>query len=178
MNIKAHEIKNNMNAPINTLQDALAFQLQGLLYTENKLKGAVSHLDPEMSSPGMVKGITNYLKSSAHKLVKLERIFNYLMQEPHTRRNDVVNKILYEEDSMLSFTSSPHLKSLLVVSSLQSINAYKISAYNIAYVFAIELGLEAPANLLQQILEWELDAKKNLSKIAITEFNKMNEVVC
>jgi ferritin-like metal-binding protein YciE len=76
---------------------------------------------------------------------------------------------------MLSATTSPHLRDILAIGCLQNINAYKIAGYRSAYMFAVEMELDTPTDLLQQILEWEIDSSKTLSALAIEEFNNAQQ---
>lgn len=161
-----------MKKAINTLQDALAFQLRGLFYAETKVMEEFNTCRRYLTSPRVTEEISRYIHSSEDKLLKLERIFNYLMQEPVTRKNEVIDRLLGETHHMLTFASTPHLKDILMIGCVQNINAYKISAYKTAYMFAVELELDTPADLLQQILEWELETGRALSIVAVEEFNK------
>jgi len=166
-----------MKKHINTLQDTLAFQLQGLYYAEKKVKGEFDRCLPDISSENLKEEMRRYIASAGNKLLKLERIFNYLMQEPESRKNKVVVKLLDDTREMLSLTDSSHLRDILMVSCLQNINAYKISSLKIAYMFTVELELDTASELLQQLLEWELETGKALSALAIEEFNKCQEMV-
>ena len=161
-----------MKKNIHTLQDTLAFQLQGLYFAEKLLKEEFRECSHEINSKKLKEQINAYASDAENKLLKIDRIFNYLMQEPEPRRNKVIVKLLKETKDMLAFTDSPHLKDIIIVGCLQNINAYKISSLKTAYMFTVELELDTAADLLQQILEWELEMAKALSNLAIEEFNR------
>ena len=162
---------NTMKTSIHTVQDTLAYQLEGLYFGEKRIADELEKVFSCPSAPRLQEEIRKYARSTSDKLMKLERIFNYLMHEPEPRKNKVVNKLLEDTAEMLGHTDSSHLRNILVVSCLQNINAYKVSALKIAYMFTVELELDAASDLLQQILEWELETGKALSRIAIEEFN-------
>jgi ferritin-like metal-binding protein YciE len=143
-----------------------------LYYSEKKINAEFGTCSHEISSKPLKDEIRKYIQSADEKLLKYERIFNYLMQEPDSRKNKVVVKMLEDTSEMLSFTDSYHLRDILMVSCFQNLNAYKISCLKIAYMFALELELDTAADLLQQILESEMETAKALSRIAIEEFNK------
>ncbi len=163
--------RNAMKTSIHTLQDTLAYQLEGLYYGEKRVADELEKIFSCPSAPRLQEEIRKYARSTSDKQLKLERIFNYLMHEPEPKKNKVVNKLLEDTAEMLSYTDSSHLRNILVVSCLQNINAYKVSALKIAYMFTLELELDAASDLLQQILEWELETGKALSRISIEEFN-------
>ncbi|HET9485940.1 MAG TPA: DUF892 family protein [Chryseosolibacter sp.] len=165
-----------MKRNVHTLQDALAFQLQGLYYAEKKMKAELEQCMHEITSEKLRNEMSRYAQAAENKLSKLERIFDYLMQEAEVRKNKAVVTLLEETKEMVNFTDSPHLKDILMVSCLQNINTYKISTLKVAYMFTVELEMDTASDLLQQILEAELETGKALSSLAIEEFNKGEEL--
>jgi ferritin-like metal-binding protein YciE len=165
-----------MRSTVHSNQEALTSQLHGLYHTESKVRGELKHCLDHITSNKIKEAIKKYVNEGESKLLKLERIFDYLMYEPVTRKNEVVTRMLSETYQMLTYKSSPHLKDMLVVSCIQNINYYKISAYRTAYLFAVEIEIDSVIDLLQQILESELKTETELSTLAIEEFNEMQAV--
>jgi ferritin-like metal-binding protein YciE len=161
-----------MKNKIQTIEDAFVFQLQQLIYTESKIKEGLFQI-PGTTSPRLKDEIREYGESSYSKLLKLERIFNYLMREPNGRKNLLVSQILQETTEALDLTSASPIKDIIIVNAFKSINACKVSCYKSAYIYSVELELDTPSDLLQQILEWEVNSGKALARIAIEEFNNL-----
>jgi ferritin-like metal-binding protein YciE len=161
-----------MKHHFHTLQDTLVFQLQGLYYAGEKLKDEFAGCSGEITSITIKAAIDTYIDYSDASHAKLERIFNYLMQEPEGRRNIPLVTLLTETKELLSYTDSPHLRDILMISCLQNINSYMVASLKTAYMFTVELELDTASDLLQQMLEWELETGKSLAKLAIEEFNK------
>lgn len=164
-----------MKTRIKSSSDALAFLLQGLYFTETTLKETFPSCCSQVSSKRIKAEINEYTGSAENKLLKLERVFNYLMTEPMTRKNDTIRDLVAETREMLAATTSEHLKDVLTIGCVQNINAYKIANYRSAYLFAVELELDTATDQLQQILEWELATSKTLSQLAIEEFNRIQQ---
>ncbi len=164
-----------MKTKITTLQEALAFQLQGLHYAETRVRKEFSLCVHHLSSPKLSAEISKYMEGAEDKILKLERIFNYLMQEAVSRKNAVINDLMRETEKMLSIADSSHLKDILMIGCIQNICAYKVSSYKTAYMFSVELELDIASDLLQDILEWEIETSKVLSVLAIEEFNKIQQ---
>ncbi len=163
-----------MNKTITTLQEALAYQLRGLVYAETKVRDEFEICSLQINSQELKTEIQRYAGSADNKLHKLNRIFNYLMQEPVPRKNEVIVRMIAETYHLLDLTSSGHLRDILMVGCLQSINTYKIASYKTVYLYTLELELDTAADLAQQILEWELETSKTLAALSIHEFNKGN----
>jgi ferritin-like metal-binding protein YciE len=159
---------------IHTLQEALAYQLKGLIYAETKVRDEFEICSHQITSPELKAEIQRYVGNRNYKLQKLDRIFNYLMQEPGLRKNEVIARMIEETHYLVSLTSSGHLRDILMVGCIQNINAYKIASYKTVYLYTLELELDTAADLAQQILEWELETSKTLSALSIHEFNKVN----
>lgn len=163
-----------MKRPIDSLQKALAYQLQGLIHAEATLKDELSSCAYQIRSTELKAEIERYSGSADNKLQKLDRIFNYLMQQPAPRKNKVILKMIDETHHLLDFTSSAQLRDILMVGCIQKINAYKLASYKTAYLFTVELEMDTATDLVQEILEWEMTTSKDLDALSITEFNRAN----
>ncbi len=152
---------------IHTIEDALAFQLQGLYYSEAKILSEFKNRCPEIESELIANKIRNYSLSAIDKTLKIERIFNYLMKEPVSRKNEVIQAMIHETHLLLNSTTSSSLRDTLVIGCLQNINAYKISGYKTAYRLAEELGIDPVCDLLQQILEWEYQSADDFAGVIL-----------
>ena len=160
-----------MKTKIKSLHDALAYLMQGLYYAETRVVQDVGSCCSNITSQSLKREIDKYRSSSENKLLKLERIFNYLMKEPLTRKNEVIDKLLEETCHMLASSEASHLRDQLAVSCIQNINAYKVTTYRTAYIFAVELELDPVADIIQEILEWERTNKNVLAELESELFN-------
>jgi len=166
-----------MKRNIKTLEDALTYQLQGLLFMEKRVKDEFSICSSQITSREVKQEIQKYIDSAESKLLKLERVFNYLLREPAARKNQIVNGMLEETHHLLEYANNDQLKDILMISCVQSINAYKIASYKTAYRFAVELELDTPSELLNEIIQWELQTKAALDSLSMEEFNRSNKVL-
>lgn len=160
-----------MKKSITTLQDALTYQLQGLFYAETRVQEEFAICSAQITSEQVKAQITKYIESADNKILKLRRVFNYLM-EPLQRKNEVINKLIEETHKMLDCTSPAHLKDILMITCIQNINAYKIAGYKTAYLFSAELELATATDLIQEILDRELETRSALNDLSIMEFNR------
>lgn len=157
---------------IHSVQDALAFMLEGIYYSEVKLKQEFRGCCRKLSSASLIVEIDQYASNCEHNILKLERIFNYLMQEPVLHKNGVVDQMLDNTHQVLSSVKNSYLRDILTIGCVQTINAFKIASYRSAYMLAVELELDTVADLIQQMLEGEAAKTTAISNVFITEFNK------
>jgi ferritin-like metal-binding protein YciE len=165
-----------MNKNIGTLQDALSYELQGILYAEDKVSDEFKDCCREITSPEVKAVIQAYIDNADNAKLMLNRVFNYLMIEPAPRKNQVINKMIDETQYLLRHAASRHLKDILMIDCIKNINAYKTASYQTSYLMAVELEMDTPADLIQQVLEWELNIGKSLSGLAIREFNNIEDL--
>jgi ferritin-like metal-binding protein YciE len=161
-----------MKPKVNNLNDALAYQLEGMYYVEKKLQKTLPDCINHATSRALKSQIKKYLDSARDKRVKLKRIFSYLLTGPFDCKNKVIEKLMEEESKILKYTNNSELKDALLIGNLQAINHYKISVYGTAKAFALILELQKVVDLLQEVLDWEKEANQALTKIAIKEVNE------
>ncbi len=148
-----------------SLNDALIYLLKGLYDGEVILQQAIPACIKNVTSEALKNELNRYKEDSYDKVLKLERVFNYLMTQPGGKRNVVLKKMINDTNSMLSTTSTAEVKDIILASCIQSINCYKIAGYRTAMAFAIELQLETVPDLLHEILELEKQTSHAMNKI-------------
>lgn len=161
---------------INSVHDALAFLLDGLYYTEVKLKNEFRGCCKKLSSPHLILEIDQYAFNCENNILKLERIFNYLMQEPILIKNGVVDQLMDNTHQVLSSVKNTYLRDILTIGCIQNVNAFKIASYRSAYMLAVELEMDTVADLIQQMLEREAAETNAISNLFIKEFNNYRKM--
>jgi ferritin-like metal-binding protein YciE len=166
-----------MKKLISTLEDALAFELQSLYDGERRLKDKINSISPAIEQETLNAVLKKYAESADHKRLKIDRMFSYLSQEPDSRINEVLDKLLEETQERLKWSVPGKIRNLMLISAFQHINQYKISSYKTALTFAMELELENVTDLLLQVVDWERKTNKALMDIALKEFSKSGEAI-
>jgi len=165
-----------MKTSVSNLEDALAFELRSSYNGEQLLSGGIQGCIEELDSQQIRMVLEEYAESAGHKLLKLERIFSYLLQEPFGRKNEVIDKLLEATQRGTTCSCSTKIGDMLLLSSFRQIIQYKISVYKTALMIALELELEIVSDLLHQILEWERKADKTLKDLQL-EALKRDEAI-
>lgn len=160
---------------ISTIEEAFAYQLHKMFHTENQLCQPLQTFERLTLSPELRRELQKYVEASSNKVLKLERIYNYINVEPAPVKIDPLSEIVEETNDLVKNAASPQLRDILLISAIKDINAFKLSAYRTMYIYAVELELDTPADLLKQILEWELKTSKAFCQLVLLEFNKAPE---
>jgi ferritin-like metal-binding protein YciE len=153
------------------LKEALIYQLKGLYDAEKKLQKKVLECTNKVTSATLKDEIKKYVNGTNTNIAKLERVFSDLSEDPTTRDNMIIDKMLEDLQHMLKYAASDQLRDVLIISCIQNINHFKISGYGTACALALELELETISGTLHQMLSWEKQTDRILSKIAMEEVN-------
>ena len=166
-----------MSRSIKTLQDSLAYILQGLLYCETQISNGYKSSRNHITSLDVRAVLEAYMENTENARLMLDQVFDHLLVEPVARKNNVVNKLVEETQELLTCTFTPNLRNILMIGCLKNISAYKIANYQTAYFLSAELELEAATDLLYQLLDAEQEATKGLDELSIKEFNKIHNQI-
>lgn len=150
---------------IENLNDAITILLRGLFDAEKVLQQAIKECSTKATSTALRDELQHYGEDAEDKMLKLERIFNYLMAIPTGKRNYILRKMIEETREIMRVTKDDSIRDILLVSCVQSISNYKISGYQTALAIALDLGLEKVPDLLQEILEREIETEFTLNKL-------------
>ncbi|HLT81576.1 MAG TPA: DUF892 family protein [Cyclobacteriaceae bacterium] len=152
---------------LTNLTDALIFLLKGLYDAERKLQKAIPPCADGIQAEPVKRVVDNYYESSGNKILKLERVFNYLMTEPHGRSHDVMEKMIAHTNQILRYAANDRMRDVILLTCIQNINYYKIAAYRNALLFSVEIGLDNVSDLLTDILEWETEASREFAEAGL-----------
>lgn len=161
-----------MKTKLNNLNDVLAYQLEGMYYAEKRLQKALPDCVNHATSSALKNEIKKYYESVRDKRVKLKRIFSYLLTGPFGRKNKMIEKFMEDESKILKYAKTSELKDAMIIANMQAISHYKISTYGTAKAFALTLELQKVVDLLQEILEWEKEADRAFTKVALKHVNE------
>jgi len=115
--------------------------------------------------------IIKYAEISDLKVIKLERVFNYMLAEPGGRKCRVAEELINDTHKMIKNTQSENVRDALLIACIQNMVHYKIAGYGTAVAFARKLDLDTGIEILEEILKWEKSADLSLTKIALGEVN-------
>lgn len=156
-----------MKISLTNLTDALVFLLKGMYDAELKLQKAIPPCSKGITSDTIKQVVDNYYESAGNKILKLERVFNYLMDEPQGRTHEVMDRMIADTHHVLRYAANDRMRDVILLTCIQNINHYKIAGYRNALLFSVELGLDNATDLLTDILEWETQASREFAEAGL-----------
>jgi ferritin-like metal-binding protein YciE len=152
---------------IANLNDALTRLLQSLYDGEKKLQRGLGECVKNVTSEGLKKELAHYEENIGDALLKIERVFNYLLISPEGAPNYIMRRMIKETHDMVDAAGLVALKDIIMISCLQSISQYRISKYQTALAFADYCAPDNVYDLLHEILEQELQLEQSLRKMSL-----------
>ena len=149
------------------LKDLLINELHDLFSAEEQIVQALPEMINAAESPELKKAFQSHLKETKGQMQRLEKIFKLLKIARKEKFCNATKGLIEEcKEVLKDFKRQSSVRDAALISKVQRIEHYEISAYGTVRTFATELDLDEVADLLQATLEEEANADKKLTKIA------------
>jgi len=155
----------------NSLDDLFVNQLADLYDAEKRLTDALPKMAEAANSPSLQKAFLDHLQQTRNHVTRLEQIFQGLGQTPETETCQAMKGLISEGEEMIKAKGDASVKDAALIAAAQRVEHYEMAGYGTARTFALRLGHQQAAELLQSTLEEEGAADKLLTQIAEQQVN-------
>ena len=159
-----------MKPTINYLNQALAFQLEGMYCLTKQLQEETAAISRAVSDPELAEIVESYRQNLADQRLRLKRIFGYLLSGPYHRKSEAFSTCSRFSD-VNGKNILPHLRDVLVSDELRSTIQYMIASYNSARYIAMRSELDTVARLLDEIVLSEEEFSQKVKRLFATCVN-------
>lgn len=140
--------------------------LQDLFDAEGQMVKALPEVIKAVDDADLKKALEDHLKETKHQVERLKRVFRLLKEEPEGTHCKAMEGLIKEMSEVLKKHAKSPVKDAFIIVMAQKIEHYEIAGYGGARTFANEMGHDEAAELLQESLDEEAAADKNLTKLA------------
>ena len=159
----------------NPLLELFLNELKDIYWAEKFLTRALPKLAKAAENEELTTALEKHLEETKEQLDKLDRVFEIIDKKPQSKKCDGMEGIVAEGEKILArFKNSPALDAAIITAS-QKIEHYEIASYGTLRTFATRLGLDDAADILQEILDEEVNADRDLTEIAESMVNEEAE---
>jgi ferritin-like metal-binding protein YciE len=151
---------------LNTLAEGLYAELADLYDAEQQLVQKLPSIAQSIVTPNFRAAIEKHVEETRQQVSRLETIFNLLRRNSGPETCESMRGLLQEVDDILAAPGEAPVKDAILLGALQRVEHYEIAAYGTARAFAEQLDLDEIADLLQQSLEEEAHADRELTQFA------------
>ncbi|MEO1051970.1 MAG: DUF892 family protein [Bacteroidota bacterium] len=157
---------------IHDLKDLLIEKVRELYDGEKQQIKVLPALIERIQAEDLRAIMVQHVMDTEDQLLRLERVFNRLYEEPTSKTNMVMKSLLKEaKDLQTRSADQQEVLDAGLISSMQHIKHYEIAGYGAVANYANLLDEEVIASLLHESLEEEKSADERLRDLAETRIN-------
>jgi ferritin-like metal-binding protein YciE len=157
---------------MNTLNDLFLDELADIYDAECQLVKALPKMAKAATCTHLQTAILAHLEETKGHVTKLEQVFDCFDKKAKGQTCEATAGLLEEADEITAkFKGSPAINAALI-SAAQKIEHYEIASYGCLHEWAVTLGSDEAARLLEDILNEEKAANESLTVIARERSNQ------
>jgi ferritin-like metal-binding protein YciE len=149
-----------------TLRELYIEELKDLYSAEKQLVKALPKMAKNATNPELRDAFTDHLEQTKGHVERLERIFDTLEASPGGKKCVGMEGLIEEANELLEEDAAEDVLDAGLISKAQHVEHYEIAGYGTVRSYAIFLGENDHASLLQQTLDEEIKADKLLTLLA------------
>ncbi|WP_426233298.1 ferritin-like domain-containing protein [Pararhizobium sp. DWP3-4] len=162
-------------AEVKTLDELFLDTLKDVYFAENKIVETLPKMHEAAKSLQLKDAFMKHLAETKLHVERLEQVFEIIGEEPEEKTCDAILGITNEgAEIMGEYEGSPALDAGLLAAA-QAVEHYEMSRYGTLRTWALELGLNDAAGLLQTTLDEEQATDLALTAIATSVVNQKAE---
>ncbi len=156
---------------LDSLHDLYVEELKDLYNAENQLLKALPKMAKAASASELKEAFTEHLAVTKHQVERLETIFSGLGVSPKGKKCKAMEGLVEEAKEIMEEEGDPAVIDAALIASAQRVEHYEMAGYGCVRTFAMLLGYDDAAELLQKTLDEEKQADESLTELAESVIN-------
>jgi ferritin-like metal-binding protein YciE len=148
------------------LKKLLEDQLQDLYYVEKQLVKALPKMAKAAQNEDLANGINEHLEETKGQVQRLEQVFEIMGKPAKAKKCPAIDGILEECNELLEEFKGETGLDAGIIDGGQKVEHYEIATYGSCAAWALQLGLDEVADLLNETLEEEKGADEKLTEVS------------
>jgi ferritin-like metal-binding protein YciE len=168
------------------LKDLLVHELEDLYSAEEQIIEGLPGMIENATNKQLKKSLNDHLKVTKQQKDRLDQIKELLGESEEAEEGNVFSRLfsgegkhhceameglIKEGEKMMAEDMEPEVMDAAIIASAQKIEHYEISGYGTAKAFALHLGLNEVAKVIEETLNEEYEADDLLTELAIGKVN-------
>jgi ferritin-like metal-binding protein YciE len=159
-------------AAMKSMEDLFLHTLKDIYYAEKLVLRIMPKMMKQASSPELKQAFEKHHTETEKQIERLDQVFEECNSAARGIRCEAMDGILAEAKDMMEEVEDAEVRDAGLVAAAQSIEHYEISRYGTLAAWAQQLGMKNAPKLLQQTLEEEKKADRQLSELALQKINQ------
>ncbi len=146
--------------------------LKDIYYTEKKLVDALKKLEDAATTEELKEAFSDHRHQTQKHIKRVEKCFSLLGLEAEEQKCDGIEGILKEAEKVISETKAGTMtRDAALIHAAQKAEHYEIATYGGLAQFAITMGQNEIADILEKTLKEEEETDLNLTDVAESFIN-------
>jgi ferritin-like metal-binding protein YciE len=116
--------------------------------------------------------LKNHLKETEGHVVRVEKVFKIMGVEAKAKKCEAMAGLIKEAEEIMEESEEGVMRDAGIITAGQKVEHYEIATYGTLRTFAMTLGLEDAAALLEATLKEEKLADEKLTEVAEATINE------
>ena len=151
---------------LDTLRQLYIDELKDLYSAEKQLIKALPKMAKTASSPELKQAFTTHFEQTRRHVERLEQVFEGLESSPRGKKCIGMEGLIEEATELIGEDPEPEVLDAGLISKAQHVEHYEIAGYGTVRSYALLLGENDQAALLQETLDEEGKTDKLLTELA------------
>jgi ferritin-like metal-binding protein YciE len=156
---------------LNSLRDLLLEELRDLYNAEKQLVDELPKMAEAATTTELRSALQHHLDQTKQHAARLEHVFAGIGETASGETCEAMKGLIKEGKLMMKAEGKPDVRDAGLIGAAQRVEHYEIAGYGTARTLARRLGEIEIANVLQQTLNEESEADKELTTIAESQVN-------
>ena len=156
---------------LENLRDLYIDELKDLYSAEKQLVKALPKMAKNATNPQLRKAFEDHLAETEGHVERLEQIFETLESSPRGKKCVGMEGLIEEAKELLEEDAQEDVLDAGLISKAQHVEHYEMAGYGTVRTYAMILGENEHARLLEQTLDEEKKADKLLTQLAESSIN-------
>ena len=152
-------------------QDLWQRGLESVYDAETRIVAALPRMIAACSSEELSGALSNHLEQTRQQLIRLEKIFEQMGEEPRPRESFGLSGLLVDGENLMSEIEKSATLDVALAAAARKVEHWEMVAYESLSEIAEMLGLEDAVELLQETLDEESEAADILNEVATSVLN-------
>ena len=157
---------------LSSLHDLFVKELKDIFYAEKQLIIALPKMVEAATSPELKEALEDHLDVTEVHVKRLDEVFSLLDLSPASRKCETMEGLINDSEKLISETADLLVRDAALICTIQKMEHYEIASYGCLRTFAMVLGYDEAADLLQVTLDEEGSVDKRLTEIAESTVNE------
>jgi len=155
-----------------TLDDAFYETLKDVFYAEKQSVRALGKAAKNAKSDELRQAFEQHREESANQVERLNQVFEIIGKNARSKTCEATQGLTAEMDDDLEDFGGGPAGDAVLIGSAQALEHYEIARYGTLKTWAMQLGLQDAARLLDETLQEEKKTDELLSRIAEQSANQ------